>query len=273
MTDKANDEIDLIELFIKTYLFFKKHFYHFLLIGFIGGIIGGSYGFFSKTKYESNFIGYTNIVSNEILIEQINNSIVKLHANNNTEALAKILNTTPEVIKSISKIETFIPENINPEEKDITRFGINIQLDKNKNFEIIKKNLYNSLITTEYLNKRYKIYIRQQNEKLTKLNSEINELDELQKDILNLSDSRAQVVVQTDKKSFHSELMNLFAQKQGIERAIELAEPITIIDNFTTISKVEKNSLKKSIIGAFTLFFLALFFFMFKNLNKLSEEK
>ncbi|GEM_PF-3390961 len=273
MTNKANDEIDLIELFIKTYLFFKKHFYHFLIIGLIGGIAGGSYGHFSKTNYESNFIGYTDIVSNEILIEQINNSIVKLCKNDNTESLAAILNTTPEVIKSITKIETFIPKNSNSVEKNITRFGINIQLDNTENFEIIKNNLYKTLINNEYLNKRYKIYIKQNHEQLTKLNSEINELDELQKEILNSSNVRGQVIVQTDKKSFHTEIMSLYAQKQEIERAIELAEPITVIDNFTTISKVEKNSLKKSIIGAFTLFFLALLYFAFKNLNKLSEER
>ena len=38
--EKRNDEIDLIEVFLNIYVFFKKHFWLLFIATFIGGVLG-----------------------------------------------------------------------------------------------------------------------------------------------------------------------------------------------------------------------------------------
>src|SRR6056297_3500427 len=71
--EKRNDEIDLVEVFTNTYLFFKKHFWFLFGAVIVGALLGYSTKFFTQKFYESSMLIESEILSDEILMEYINN--------------------------------------------------------------------------------------------------------------------------------------------------------------------------------------------------------
>ena len=68
-TEKRNDEIDLIDVFFRIYIFLKKKFWILFIATIIGAGLGYSTQFYTSEYYESNILIESYTIEDDILIE------------------------------------------------------------------------------------------------------------------------------------------------------------------------------------------------------------
>lgn len=264
--EKRNDEIDLIEVFLNIYIFFKKHFWTFVLSLVIGGILGYSTKFFATKHYESTMIINSYTVSEDILIENFNNinSIIK---DGNYSYLSERLELDSTLLITLNDIsaEQAYDEKL---KKDKDYVYVHVKLSDNK----ILKDLSNGLLTyfekEPYIKSEIETYEENNMSLIAKIDEEINKLDKLQDNLLNPVQSKSDVNIYNDQKSFQNEILGLVKEKQTREKYLKYSTPFRIIQDFTVFNKPIKKVKTYTIIGAFLGFFFILMFLVIRNINK-----
>ncbi len=167
-----NDEIDLVELFKKIYVFIKKNKWVLITVFILGSVLGyyqtSKKAKKSKDIYRSQFIVESPFISgNEIYMIGRN-----LSYNLDQSEIAK---NTSEVFNTIDEIECtkdVVNEGEEPEVNMI--FKTTQSLDVNKLIDFVKEEIK----LNKNFDKNYKLEVQHQNELLKLLNKELSEVKE-----------------------------------------------------------------------------------------------
>lgn len=259
-----NQEIDLLELGAKIYLFCKRRFILILCVTLIGAIIGFTKIIPSRDYYSTRIIANSNVVSNDILIGIIN-SLQLILDQKDAGRLSEKLNINTDIAKSIKGISASSISIIAGE----ARFGIDI--------EVFDKLIVSDVVTglTEYVTNQS--YIKEKSLIINKQRKELVSLLDTKIALLDSTNAASnQLLIKKDifilngGQSSNKEMIDLFEKKQDIEKQIQLSKEIEIIEEASLITEHSTGSKKSLFIYSFIFFALGLLIAIFiEILNKI----
>jgi len=219
----------------------------------------------SPRYYSSTLEAHSNAMSSIDMINYINN-LHELFIEKNISGLQSKLGINKDDLNKIKDVKAYkvvdfdmdgIPDLIDFDEKYETsdstisrsRFVIKVEVFDQETFPAIQQSIIGFIDQNQYIKERNKIRKRQLNELISKLDYEISTLDSLQKsEYFNKTEEpntkAGQILIMNEKETqlYHSQIMGLYKEKQRLEETLELrTEPITIIQDFSTLSVIENN--------------------------------
>jgi hypothetical protein len=255
----------IFNLLYQVLLFFIRRA---ILIGIII-IIALSIGVYkyktSPRYYSSTLEAHSNAMSSIDMINYINN-LHGLFKEGNKQGIHEKLGLDIETSESVKDIKAYkaidfnkdgIPDLIDYNEDYETsdsiisrsRFIVKVEVLNQESFPVIQESLLKYIDQNQYIKERNIIRKRQLNELISKLDYEISALDSLQKSEYftkkeEPNTKAGQILIMNEKATqlYHSQIMGLYKEKQKLEETLELrTEPITIIQDFSTLSVIENN--------------------------------
>ncbi len=272
MSEKRNDEIDLIELFLKFYIFIKKNFWFLFISGIIGGCLGYSTKFITKEYYESSMLVESYTLSNDLIIEYIN-GFQNILLDENYQYLNT--KTGLEEIES-EAINEIIAKKLYDEinEENLKYIKVSVKSNSNLLFENLSTGLLKYFISQKYVMNEIELFVEQNNTLISKIDDEIKQLEKLQQKTITQTPSKGDVNIYNDQKSFQSELLGLLKEKQYREKLLKFATPFRVIQDFTIYQRPITKSKTYALAGALILGFIAFLYLAFKRINiKLKEQE
>ncbi len=265
-TEKGNNEIDLIEVFFKIYIFFKKKFWILFIATIIGAGLGYSTKFFAKPHFESSMIVKSYIMSSNLLSEYIV-KFQNLLNDENYKLLHEQTNLSIEELRSIKEITTEIPYD----EKGKDELGytiIHVKCIQN----IVLDKLGNGILS--FLEKEP--YIKSEIESFKEKNTVI--IDHITDEISNIGLKNGQVSSKISEKNkinifnsnetFYNELIFLLEEKFQREKELNNASAFRVIEDFIVYNKPVKKTTTYTISGGLLLWFITLLFLLIRRMNK-----
>lgn len=219
----------------------------------------------SPSYYSSTLEAYSNAMSSIDMINYVNN-LHELFLEDNTIGLQNKLGISEDKLEEIKDVKAYkvvdfdmdgIPDLIDFEEDYETsdsiisrnRFAVKVEVFNQESFPIIQESILSFIDQNKYIKERNTIRKRQLNELITKLDFEISSLDSLKKKEYFTKEEEAKtqtgqilVMNEIETQLYHPQIIALYKEKQRLEETLELrTEPITIIQDFSTLSVTENN--------------------------------
>lgn len=260
----------IVELIQSFFLLLIRKSIWILSFSIIGGFVG--YFFYSITPrfYSSEMVARSNSMNNNIIVNSIN-LLNDLFENKNYSALGGYLRTTPKEAEKIKSIEAFYGIDINKDKiadfidynqtynpKDSTQkrlsdiFYLRINVYDETIFSNVRDGIKKYISTNPFILQNNEVRIQQAKNMISEYQSEINKLDSLQKvqyfevpRIQKGGNSQMIVLNEKESKLYHNDILNLYYKKLALEKELILnPDPITIIQDFTQLSKAENPLIK-----------------------------
>ena len=295
-------------IFLQISIFIIRKFVYLLIFVVAGAIIGGAISLREKTYYETNLTMRSNLVSNVEMMNYINR-IHTICNGQNIIGLSQNLNLDTTIVKSIKDLQAFwmIDENNDGigdylDEKnefidifDTTRskrrlmneFSVRLMVYDNSIIEEVQHGMELYIDSNDYFIKLSKVKEARLNNLISKTDNEIFVLDSLKRFEYFTKDKIPEItfekfLIQSGEKQearlLHSNVLDLFGNKQLLEQELELKiDPITILEDFSII-QTPVNNLKKDIV-IFSFISLVIGFIILilidqrKNIKELIREK
>ncbi len=248
-----------------------------LTFSIIGLII--AYLLYQNTKryYSSEMIAISNSTSNTILVSSVN-LLNDIFIQKNYSIAANYLDIDLSRVKDIKSINAFYAIDINrdglpdyfdykqkynPKDTTIKRldnyFVVRLEVYDENVFDQVRNGIKNYIYKNKFIIDNNNERIRQNKILIEKIEGEINRLDSLQKveyfEIPKMQKANAsQMVVLNEKerKLYHDQKLSLERERLILERDLNINnEPITIVQDFTPLSKAENPYSKYAIIGIY----------------------
>ncbi len=283
--NKNNDEIDLIEILLKftnwlkgicnsIIMFFIRNAFCLLIFILIGvGLAVVTY-FSTERFYNTEMVLQTNAVSSTEMINYLNNFDVKSFNNNslsikNIKAYYIIDNNKdehPDYVDYDNVQDTSITNR-----RMVDKVDILISVYENAPIDSIKNAIFSYINKNHYFQKVNDLRIKQLNDLISKTDIELQKLDSVEtinyfyKDPYQKETGKNMIILnEKEIKLFHNDVLRLYKKKQENEEELFLYKDIvTIIQDFTTVTKVENSLSKKLKQFMLTFFCLGLIFSIF----------
>jgi len=272
MTEKKrNDEIDLVEVFTNIYLFFKKHFWFLFGAVIVGALLGYSTKFFTQKFYESSMLIESEILSDEILMEYINN-IQTLFDDGNYILLQNKMEIDSTELIEIKSIEANYLYN---EEKKtrLDYLSVRIITNNNKILKKIDQGILNFINKEKYFQNEIEIFRKNTQNLIQNINQEIKKIEQIQANFIDPKNRPGEIKIYYQEKSLQEELLLLTKEKQKLEKAIQFATPFRVIKDFTIYQKPKTKATTYTLAGVLIFGFIAFFILIIRNINKTLKEK
>ncbi len=286
--------------YLFDFLFYTVKFFYknaipiggFTFAGFVAGTI---IYYVSDKEYSSEMVASSNSLRNDEMINYIN-KLDELCKTENYTGLGKYLDMdslNASKIKYIKALWAFDRNRDNlPDYVDYSgrydirandtiqrrlwdRFYVRAVVTDDDIFNRMKDGLYKYIYSNQYVQETNNIRKKQQAEMIKEIDNEIKKLDSLQKyEYFNQNRIMPQVganqmvlFTEKDRRLYHKDIFTLVEQRQDLETKLTVRkDPITIIQDFTPMNKVENTIftylLKFSIIG-FLLGSLIIFIWLY----------
>lgn len=249
----------------------------------IFGLLGLFVSYITKPYYSSTLVGRSNTLSNFEVISMIDN-LTKVTESKDSIALSQMLNIKVSEASKIKNINAFwaydidldgVPDFIdyskNYEIKDTSvrrisdRFYITAEVYDNRIFSNLRIGIYNYIKNNPLIASINNNRIKQTQERISKINEEISKLDSLQKFeyyekdriVPKVGANQLVLFTEKDRRLYHEEILGLYNERLALEKSIDVyPEPITIIQDFTPLSKNDNNTIyyiKRFLIIGFIL--------------------
>jgi len=244
------DEIDLLELFMKFVRFLKREFKMLLLLTFAGAIIGALVYFVQSDKNLYTVTGYSPIIKNSIIIKSISKFSSELKVDKVSFCKSNDLNI--ELFDKLVSIDVI--ENEKNNEIDILLTTNSLISINDIIFELNKYISKNS-----FINKSITFQKDQLNNTIQFLNKQIEKIES--KDGVILTDKNGNV---------ENSAALLYIDKNKYEESLTFLEPFII----TNISEPEniKPSLLLYLLGSPAIAILLFFVFsIIKKINQMAQ--
>lgn len=269
-TEKRNDEIDLIEVFLKMYIFFKKNFWVLFISVIIGAGLGYSIKFLSEKHYESSMLINSDTVSEDLLIEYINN-IQTIIEDGNFQYLSDKMEIDSLYLINLKGIS--VEEVYDEKEKKSKEYlSVTANVIDNQLLASLSTGILKFLEKEPYIQNEIEIFNENNLSIISKIDEELEKLEILQDNNLNQSRGKGDVNIYNSQNSFQDELLKLLKEKQSKEKMLKFATPFRVIQDFTIYQKPETNTKTYTLIGGLLFGFLALTLLIIRNINKSIKE-
>lgn len=270
-TEKRNDEIDLIELFLNIYIFFKKNFWFLFISTFIGAGLGYSTKFYSKKHFESSMLINSYTVSGSLLIEYISN-IQKIIEDNNYLYLSERMELDTSLLSDLKEIK--IAEVYDEKEKKSKGYlSVSVNVLNNQILSSLSTGILNYIEKEPYVQNEIEIFTQNNQNIISKIDEELEKLEILQDNNLKQSEGKGDVNIYNSQKSFQNELLDLLKEKQSREKSLKFAIPFRVIQDFTIYQKPKTKTKAKTLIMGLSFGFIAFSVLIIRNINKSIKEK
>lgn len=271
-TEKRNDEIDLIEVFLNIYIFFKKHFWFFTIAVVIGAILGYSTKFFSKEHFESSTLINSYTVSDNILIKHIDN-IQSIIGDNNISYLSERMEIDSTNLRSVNSLTAEIVYDEKDDKKSLGFVKVTVNVDNNEILKHLNQGITNYLEKEPFIQNEISLFIENNKNLIEEIDKQIAKIEALQEKLIHTAQSKGDVNIYNDQNSFQDELLGLIKEKQNREKFLQFATPYRIIQDFIIYQKPIRKTKTYTVVGAFAFFMLALFYLIIRNINNTLKEK
>lgn len=265
-TEKRNDEIDLIEVCLKIYIFFKKNFLILFISGIIGGAVGYSTKFYTKNSFESSMLIESYTLSEDIIIEYISN-LQTIIADRNYDYLSAKTGSEKEIL---SDLEIISAERLSygKNNKDLDYIKIYAKSKSNVLLSTLSDCLLEYLKQEAYVRNEIEIFIDQNNVLIEKIDTEILLLEELQKKNLTDAHTKPGVNIYNEQTSFHKDLLGLIKEKQLRQKRLKFATPFRVIEDFIIYQKPVSKNRKHTVSSAILFIITTILVLIVIELNK-----
>ena len=255
-TDIRNDEIDLVEVFLKLYIFLKKYFILILISGIIGTSLGYSTKFFLKEYFKSEMIIESYTISEKLRINYIN-QFQSLLDDKNFEILNNETGLEIADLKNIKELST--KTDINKKDEDI--LFITTQVWDSSVLPKLANGIQSFMFSFSYVKDEIEIF------KDNSL-SLINDIDIFIKDSINTSHRNYYISSIENNDFFHNEVLDLLKEKQKIEKSLKYATPFRVVQDFTIYQNPVNNYKKNTFLGTVIFIITTILVLVIIELNK-----
>lgn len=260
----------------------------------LGGLIGFGYGSISKPFYASEMIAQPNGITSMDMVSYIND-LTPLCETKNYVAIKNALELRDTTIEKIKSIQAYHYVDVNLDgygdyidykgeynAKDTTtqiirnRFVVGVEMYDNYSFNDVKRGIYKYIHKNEYLTRLNDIRKQELSDLIANTGYEIQKLDSLQNfeyfeeskiTATRQQQSQLTFLTEKDKPLYYQNKLSLLNNKQKYEKELAMAtDPITVIKDFTALSKEENPRGKMAILATFYSGIFAFFVLLLKNL-------
>lgn len=262
------DEVDLLKLFLKAVMIFRRNFWLIVIFFLVGVALGWAYYYSSKKVYEN-----TMVISSSILTQSYCQKLVdaanRYRRENNLKALANQLSLTEAQAKELFSIKVDDLLEVT-DLKDQTAFLITVRVGNQDILPGLQKGLIHHLENNEYVKIRVKQSERYLQETISKTEQEIKDIEELKLRISNGDFfERARGNVMFDPTIVNSKILELNKEKINLQNSLALVNSVQIIEGFSRFEKPSAPQLSLSLIaGCFIGLFFVAGLIVFKSLRK-----
>jgi hypothetical protein len=277
MQSKSSDEIDLIELAVKTFRFLRNHIWFFCLAGVVGSGIGFGLFFITPKIFATKMVIKSKILT-EPLAQQIIQSLNDLAKENNDVELSEKLGVPSHEAKKIRSFSVTSYEgqkaDRNDEITEVTHI-IELQVSDPATIPLIQKGLLAYFDNNPYL----KAIRQQQTAYYTSLIQYIdNELKSLDSLKVNLNSGnpvfskKGNETMLLNPATIYTQVIELRKQQLDYQRDLQLSQGIQVLEEFI----IFKNPVKPRLfvylgVGFFVGILGAVFVLFFRWLLKTSQ--
>jgi hypothetical protein len=268
---KKNDEIDLLELLLKTILIVKSNLLSILLLFGLGVGLGILYFYTAGKEYQNKMIISSTILTTShtrVLFENVN----RLVGEGNTKTLASQFNVSEDVVKKLNYLSIEGLSKVPGEEfKDSERFTITVGVSDQKIVPELQKGIIFFLENNEFAKVRVEHNRKYFKEMLAGVEREIKDLEKLKSGIADGSFFQtAKGSVMFDPTTVNSKILELTEKKIGFENGLDLSNSVQVIEGFTEFKKESKPRFSVSLMsGVFAGLVLAGIYLTVKTIIKL----
>jgi len=275
-TQQGYEEIDLIDLIIKIYKFFKKRYLLILLCIVVSAVLGVLSNFlFFKPRYQSTMI----ISSRSMTTSEVAGIISTLDDfayEENTEELAKLLNIPEKLAKKIVKVEAVpnreFQKNVEKDFRKDSTIAIKLEVTERNEWKTYEKAILDYLENTPHIKKKTLLYKESQERLLQQVRKEIKHLDSLKKIIEAGGTSKSQFIVNSGIIS--SEIVNLSHKENEIKMALFFADEFQIVKSFDNFKKPKRFSYKGTLVASSVAgFIIGIVVSLIIELNKIIRKR
>lgn len=276
-TSYSYDEVDLLDLTIKIYLFFKRRFW--LIAAVVASCISigilSSYLLF-QPRYQTTMIFQSRSMTASEVIGVIDalNSLVK--EENYTE-IEKLTGIPSNIAYKIAKLEAMpnrdLQKNLEKDTRKDSTMALILETTSNDHLEIIQQGLVNYLENLPYVQKHKKLFKEASERILEQIYREIKHLDSLKKIAESSFYNKNSFILNTSGDI--SEKIILLREKENkVRMQLAFLDDIKVIKGFTRYNKPRKFSIQDNIgISTFVGVILGILLALIIELNKLIREK
>lgn len=249
-TQQGYEEIDLIELTIKIYGFFKKRILLIILCFVLSAIIGLVLSFISlEPRYQSAMIiSSRSLTASEVA--GIIKTLDELAEEENEKEIAKLTGIPEKLASKIYKIEAMpnreYQKNIEKDFRKDSTIAIKLETTEKDNWQIYQKGIVNYLENIPYVKKKTALYKEGQEELLKNVQKEIKHLDSLKRIVEASVTGKTQLILNSTS-NFYSEIIKLYETENLIKNNLTSPNDIEVIKDFTNYKKPKKFSLRYTV--------------------------
>ena len=250
-SQQGYEEIDLIELVIKIYKFFKKRYKLMLITSVVSVLLGwGASTLLILPRYFSAMI----VSSRSLSGSEISGLIFTLDdlvKENNKDEFKKLTGIPEKTFKSITNIKAIPNRDYQRNvEKDIRKdstMAISVELTDNTEWETVQNGIVNYLENVPYVQKRTKVYKEGQEKLLLQVQKEIKSIDSLKK-IIEASLNTKSTIILSNSGGIYNEALKLYETEKKIRENIIFGNDIHVIKDLAHLQKPKKASVKETIL-------------------------
>lgn len=263
----------IINLIVKFFLLLIRKSLWIISFGVIGLVVGYIFYTNSKRFYTSEMTAISNSINNSYVVSSIN-LLNDLFKQKNYSIAANYLNIDINRVQEIKSIEAFYTMDINkdripdytdykrqynPKDTTIKRldnyFVIRLEVYDESIFAQVRDGIKNYIYKNKFILDNNNERIRQNKILIETIENEIRKLDSLQKveyfelpQMQRATSNQMVVLNEKDRKLYHDQKLALEREKLRLEKDINInSEPITVVQDFTPLSKAENPYTKYAI--------------------------
>jgi hypothetical protein len=285
--EKNKNEIDLIELLIKTYLIIRKYII-ILIIPIVIGIVYTIIKSVSKTPIFSSYMIIKAQTEDDFMytitlkefqnkfdknpveiIEKIIKEASDYRSNGNLEILSKRMNLPEEKVKQLVSLSTSYKYEKGEAYSNL--ITIHARTTDPKLYMELSSGITNYINNNEYIKNKYVSDSILLSNTISKLDDKIHELDSVQKQLLKKGIYQSNITI-AGEFSLFAESIQLTALKEKLNSKINVLNKAVVIESFYIPSKADKNSNKDFYINGIISIFIGILIILFIVLNKKANQ-
>lgn len=268
---RNNDEIDLLELFLKSVNIIQANFWLIVLFFILGSALGLAYFYSSKKIFENKMIISSDILTasySRVLFETVNKHL----GEGDSKRIASAFNISEDDAKQISSLKI---ENLTKADadalKETDRYLITAEVYDQSILPELQRGLISYLENNEFVKVRVEQNKTFLKEMITSTEREIKDMDNLKVRIFNgefFQQTKGNIMF--DPTSVNSKILELSEKKIKYQNDLQISNSVQLIEGFSSFQNPVKPKLSVSMAAGSMvgLFFVALLI-AFKGIRKL----
>jgi hypothetical protein len=274
---QSYEEIDLLELIIKIYKFFKKRILLILavMIACVGLGALSSYLVF-RPRYQSTMIFQSrSMTASEVVgVTSMLNDLVR---EENYNEIEKLTGLPKDIAKNLEKLEAApnreIQKNIDKDIRKDSTLALTIEITDNENLEKIQQGLINYFENLPYVKKRKQLFREGKERLLAQIQKDIKHTDSLKR-IVEASLTAKNPIILNSNSGFSKDLLLLYEAESKVKEELAFSDDITVVKGFTRYQKARKFSINDTLgISALIGFIVGVLWSLIIELNKIIRDR